>query len=489
MKFMGFEFSKIKKNQKKSKNFSAEHNQFLPTSMYQNTISSLLKNIDFDSASLRLLQIARNLSVSNPTIYGYLQTMESEIFGDRGFILDLNSSNEPFNLKIEELWREWEKKCYLNSDYDFRDIERFVLLHYLRDGECFIHISNIKDIGIKLQIIPPECVDYNLNDGEKIKKGIEFNKNNEVIAYYVSKSNHNKSEHIKISSQNIIHIKRVFSSTQIRGIPHIAPVLSKVIQSDKYIESVIAQAHIASGFSFVAKSKEVDGFDGNIGDLGENKPIEPKTIQMQEGRIIAMNDNYDIEPLNINHNPNIEAFMSETNFKIAKGLGISYMTLTGDTSKANFSSMRSGLLPERRLNKRIQKIIIRKVHNKIYEAFIEDLALRGVLKPKEYEIAIKQYTFRTQGFDWIDPTKEIPMLKMQLQMGTKTMIQALNDVGIEAPQHLKDLKESNDLFLGELMRLQQVYSPHATPANKNEQDDEQDERDSNQKGEKGEEDE
>lgn len=472
MKFFGFEFKKAKPHQKKSKNFSANHNQFLPSNMYQSTINHLLKNIDFDSASLKLLHLARNLSISNPTLYGYLQTMESEIYGDRGFILDLNSSNEPFNLKVEALWKEWEKNCDLNNDYDFRDIERFVLLHYLRDGECFININHIKDEGIKLQIIPPEFIDYNLNDGEKIKKGIEFNQNNQPIAYYVLKNNHNKSDHIKIPYQNMIHLKRVFSPNQNRGIPHIAPVLSKIIQSDKYIESVITQAHIASGFSFIAKAKEGEGFEVNMGDLGENKPIEPKTIQMQEGRIIAMNENYDIQPLNINHNPNIQAFMSETNFKIAKGLGISYMTLTGDTSKANFSSMRSGLLPERRLNKRIQKILIRKVHNKIYEAFIEDLALRGVLKPKEYEVAIKEYTFRTQGFDWIDPTKEIPMLKMQLQMGTKTMISALNDVGVEAPQHLKDLKESNDLFLEELLRLQQVYSPHAVPIRQDDSEDE-----------------
>lgn len=483
MKILGFEFSKIKHKQTQSKNFSANHHQFLPAHMYQNTINTLLKNIDFDAASLALLKVARNLSISNPTLYGYLQTMDSEIFGDRGFILDLNSPDETFNLKIEGLWKEFEQECYLNNDYDFRDIERFVLLHYLRDGECFIHIANIKDVGIKLQIIPPEFIDYNLNDGEKIKKGIEFDRFNKASAYYVLKNNTNKSEHIKIPSQNMIHLKRVFNSTQIRGIPHIAPVLSKLIQSDKYIESVIAQAHIASGFSLIAKSKEGEGFEGNIGDLEESKSIEPKTIEMQEGRIIAMNENYDIQPLNINHNPNIEAFMSETNFKIAKGLGISYMTLTGDTSKANFSSMRSGLLPERRLNKRIQKTIIRKVHNKIYEAFIEDLALRGVLKPKEYQLASKQYTFRTQGFDWIDPTKEIPMLKMQLQMGTKTLIQALNDVGIEPPQHLKDLKESNDLFLEELMRLSQVYSPHAIPIYSDKSDDQQ-EKEENQEKEK-----
>lgn len=479
MKFFGFEFKKIKQIQK---SFSTSYNRLLPSSMYQNTINALLKNIDFDSASLKLLHLARNLSISNPTLYGYLQTMESEILGDRGFILDLGSPNEDFNVRVESLWKEWEKNCYLNNDYDFRDIERFVLLHYLRDGECFIHIANIKDEGIKLQIIPPELIDFNLNDGEKIRKGIEFDSNNEVIAYYVSKNNHNKSEHIKISHQNMIHLKRVFNPTQTRGIPHIAPVLSKLIQSDKYIESVISQAHIASGFSLIAKAKEGDGFVPDMGDLGENKSIEPKTIEMQEGRIIAMNENYDIQALNINHNPNIEAFMSETNFKIAKGLGVSYMTLTGDTSKANFSSMRSGLLPERRLNKRIQKIIIRKVHNKIYEAFIEDLALRGELKPQEYQVAKKEYTFRTQGFDWIDPTKEIPMLKMQLQMGTKTLIQALNDVGIEAPSHLKDLKESNDLFLEELMRLAQVYSPHANPTNNTINDD--DEEESNEKSRK-----
>lgn len=486
----GFQISRVKQAKNNIKTaLSLLPNRFSPDTIYYNSMLKLTRNLDLDSSSIRLLNTARNLSISSPILYGYLQIMESEIYGDKGFILDLNSPNEDFNQKIESIWKQWESSCDYNEEFDFRDIERFALIHYLRDGECFIRMFIDKDEGVKLQVIPPELVDYNLNDGDKIRKGIEFDSNNRVVAYYVLKDDKRSREHIKIHKDQMIHLKRVFNSTQIRGIPHIANVLFKVLQIEKYLEAVISQAHISSGFSLVAKPKEgEDGFNnGNLGDLSEpSKSPEPKTIEMEDGRIIAMNENFDIQPLNINHNPNVDAFITKMMFQIAKGLGVSYISLTGDASTANFSASRLSIQPERRLNKRFQKIITQKVHSKIYEAFIKDLTLKKVLSPKESQVALNNYTFRTQAFDWIDPTKEIPMLKLELGMGTKTMIQHLNDRGIETTAHLKDLKESNDMFLEELTRLQQIYSPHASPAtnNANNSDDVEDEENKPKKGSK-----
>lgn len=438
--------------------FSMPFQGISPDNAYYRQIQKLIKNIDLDSSTLSLLKISRNIAISSPSIYGYLQLMEGEIYGDKGFILDLDTPNENFNAKIERLWKEWEEDCDSLGGYDFKDFERFVLLHYLRDGECFVYIVENEE-GIKLQIIPPENIDFNYND-TLIKKGIEFDKSQQVIAYHVLLDENDKRKRTRIQASDMIHIKRVFQSSQVRGISHLMPVVYKVMQSDKYIESVIAQANIASRLSLIATPKEDTEFSASMGDLQEQKEVESKTLEIEDGRIITMSDNYKIEPLNINHNPNINAFMLSIDRQIAKSLGISYASYTGDLSSVNFSSSRIGVVQERRLFRRIQKLISRKFHSKIYQRFIKNLALRGQISPKEATLALKDYNFKTQGWEYVDPEKEMKALQLQLALGIKTPKEALADRGIELKAQAKDLKESNDVLLRELMRLKEALSPH-----------------------------
>lgn len=450
-------FKKIKARARSM--FSVPFSPLSPDKIYYRQTQRMLKNIDLDSASLPLLKIARNISISSPSIYGYLQLMEGEIYGEKGFILDLDTPNEKLNTKIEGLYNEWGNNCDIKGEYDFRDFERFVLLHYLRDGECFVHIQNTDD-GLKLQIIPPENIDYNYND-TNIKKGVEFDENHQVIAYYALNDEKDKRKRERIPKKDLIHIKKVFSSSSVRGISHLAPVIFKVMQSDKYLESVLTQAQIASKLSLIASPKdESEGYVGSMGDLGEDKPLEPKNIEIEDGRIIAMNENYKIEPLNIAHNPNIGAFMINIDRAIAKSLGISYASYTGDLSSVNFSSSRMGIVQERRLFKRIQKLIIRKFHTPIYKRFIEHITLEGKISASEYLSAVKDFSFKTQGWEYVDPQKEIQAQELQIKLGLKTIKEALADKGIELKAQARDIKEGNDILEEELKRIKNIFSPH-----------------------------
>lgn len=469
MRLFGFEFKRFKNTIKRQfSHLNPLHNE----SVYYKQTQKMLQNLDLDSASLRLLKYARNLAISNPSIYGYFQTIESEIYGEKGFILDLDTPNEDFNIKIEKMWKDWERECDVFSQFDFKDFERFILLHYLRDGECFLYIHSSNE-GLRLQLIPPECIDYNLNDGDRIKKGIEFDSSNCPIAYHIHTDSRDKSKKTIIDAKDIIHLKRTYNTEQIRGISHLTPVIFKVMQSDKYIESVITQANIASKFSLIATAKDDDGYMPSMGDLEENKPLEPKTIEMEDGRIIAMNENYKIEPLNINHNPNIESFIHSLDLQIAKSLGVSYATYSGNLKNANFTSSRTGLVQERRNFKRLQQYLIRKIHSPIYEAFVKNLAMRGKISPKEAQNAMSAYSFKTQGYEYVDPLKEVNAQKLQIQLGLKSIKEVLSDRGIELKAQARDIKESNDILTQELLRIKEVFSPH--PSVDKEEDDSEDE--------------
>ncbi|PAF46424.1 phage portal protein [Helicobacter sp. 12S02634-8] len=480
MKIMGLEIKRAGVNSLKTKTkssiakaFSAPFDYFAPKKAYERQIMGVLRNINLDSSSSKLLFFARNLAISSPPIYGYLQLMESEIYGDKGFTLDIDSTDEVLNHKIESLWAQWGSVCDFECGYDFKDFERFILLHYLRDGECFIYLQDTRD-GLRLRIIPPEFIDYTYDDNDKIRKGIEFDDNNRPIAYYVNQKNQKR---LKLSAENVIHLKKVFYSAQVRGISHITPVMLKVMQSDKYIESVIAQANIASRFSLIATPKDNEEFGGGVGDLEEeSQDSEPKTIEIEDGRIITMNDNYKIEPLNINHNPNVGDFMIHIDRMIARALGISYASYTGNLAEVNFSSSRSGILQERRGFKRIQFLLERKIHQPIFERFIKNAILKGDITPKEAEQALKNASFKKQGYGHIDPLKEVSTQKMQIELGLKSIKEIIEEEGVELGVRAKNIKDSNDMLLDELIRLKSISSATSLNLSLNDNDNDKEEK-------------
>lgn len=453
MNIFGFEIRR--KNKNINSNFSTSR-QIKQEVTYQKEISNISKNLSLDSSSEYLLEHIRKISVISPAVSGYLDLMESKIYGDNGFILDLDTKNENFNQLIELKWNEWHRNCDFLENNDFRDFERIALLHYLRDGECFIYLQNAPE-GLKLKIINPENIDFNYEDQRKIRKGIEFDNNGKAIFFYCKKNN--QREYIKIPAPDIIHLKRSLYQDQVRGFSKIAPIMLKIYQSNSYLESIINQANIASRLSLIAMPNEgLGGFDdgSDLSDEQDNQ-IKAETIELADGKIYVMNKGFKIESLNQNQSLNIEQFMLILDRQIARALGVSYATYTGDLTKGNFASVRWGVDEERGSFKRLQNLIIRKVHIPIYERFIENLLMLGEINANQYKLALQNYSFKTQGFSYIDPLKDTQAQILQIQNGLTTHKKALSDKGVELRSHARDLKESNDVILDELSRLKSVF--------------------------------
>lgn len=478
MNIFGFE---IKRRHREKTNFSIPNKtpSLSPSSesFYYKEILNLSRNLNLESSSSYLLRHIRKISVMSPTVSGYLDLMESKIYGDNGFILDLDTKNEKFNNLIESKWNDWCKNCDLLENNDFRDFERMALLYYLRDGECFIYMQNTPQ-GLQLKFINPENIDFDYDDQRRIRKGIEFDKNGKV-AFFYCKKNTSGREYIKIPSTDMLHLKRTLYPEQVRGFSKIAPIILKIYQSNKYLESIIAQANIASKMSIMAVPDDgADGFGGSdIDDDEVDNELKAETIELVDGRIYVMNKGFKLESLNQNQSLNIEQFMLILDRQIARSLGVSYATYTGDLTKGNFASVRWGVDEERGNFKRLQNLIIRKIHTQIYERFIENLMMMGEISPSEYKLSLQNYSFKTQGFPYIDPLKDTQAQILQIQNGLTTIKKTLSDKGIEIRSHARDLKESNDVILDELARLKSVfeysngtYNENSNPNKENEKD-------------------
>lgn len=467
-------------NQKKNKevyierNYSADFRSLNPKELYKNEFIKISQSTNPDSVYTRIRQQARGLSNSSALISSFFETMESEIYGDMGFVLDVNTGNDNLDKKIESLWTRWCNACDVEELFDFKDFEELALKHYLRDGECFIYICENKE-GIKIQFIPPENIPNDFDNGDSIKKGIHL-KGRTPIEYFVL-TDPNKRDFIKIPAQDIIHIKKTTLSTQIRGLSALSPVISMAVQKESYINAVLAKEHIGAEFTSVATEDNSDPLKTkdifNYNDEEMDKPREETRI-IEAGKLNIFDSNLKLQPLTPPPSTDMNTFLYSCDRDTAKGLGLSYATLTGDLQKANYSSTREGKTNERRMFRRLQQKIIRKFHNRVFRRWLENALLRGEIKPYEFSKALNNFSFKTQGWEYIDPIKEASAQALQLKSGMLTFPEFLRTKGKEFSTHIEEMQEAMPL-IEILAQMQHAFNPNPPHPNQDKKENDEDE--------------
>ncbi|TLD97881.1 phage portal protein [Helicobacter jaachi] len=415
-----------------------------PSLLERSELLNLALSSSFDTHIAQLRNQARALSVSNPIINGYFQTLEAEIFGDNGIILDLHSPNAALNKKIETLWTLWREQSQAQN-LDFWNIESLSLLYLVRDGECFLYVSE-SEAGLKLTLIEPENIDTNINDEVKnIKQGIQFDAKGTPIFYFIENSD-KKVE--KVSAEHILHIFKPHAQSQVRGLTHLSAVIYPCYQKDKFKSAELKLARLKSEITAIA-TREEESFSIDSGKMfgNDEEPQDKHIIQeAQVGKINYLDDNVKLQFTEAHNATNMEFFIKQTDREVAKSLGISYSTLTGDLSDVNYSSIRHGGSEQRRVFRKMQHFIIRKLHNKIFEKWLINELKRGQINTKEYETALHNYTFKAQGWEYIDPAKEMSANKIALQTGQKTLMEILREKGKELDTHLEELKKEEEVY-------------------------------------------
>lgn len=193
-------------------------------------------------------------------------------------------------------------------------------------------------------------------------------------------------------------------------------------------------------------------FDEDTGELtNESAKIDlPENVETGTMRYLEAG----IEPKFIDpHNPtNIEFFLKSTNQEVARSLGISYATLTGDLREVNYSSIRQGTTSERRGFKRVQNFLRRKMHNAIFKEWLKIELLMNRISPKEYGEILDHFSFKPQGWEYIDPNKEVSANAKAIECGFKTRIEVLREKGIEYDTYLDELEKEKQI----VQKLQEI---------------------------------
>jgi len=250
----------------------------------------------------------------------------------------------------------------------------------------------------------------------------------------------------EVPARWMLHLFRQDRPGQVRGVPDLAPVITRLRMLDEYEDATLAQAIVqacvaafvtspaASGAGpFEMSGKAAEGSVGGGGD-GRTRRITPAMIErLLPGEAVDF--------LTPSGSGPFAEFARHQLRAIATGLGLTYDLITGDLSQANYSSLRAGRLAfKRRLEQLQWTLLIPNLCQPIWDAFIAAAQAGGTLPARPGPWPVE---WAPPRFEMVDPLKDTAAIQMQLRLGLITWGQAVAEMGWDPQRQADEIKDWN----------------------------------------------
>jgi lambda family phage portal protein len=406
---------------------------------------------------------ARELARNDSYIARYLNLMVSNVIGKHGVRISSKSRNDNGSLDlaanqlIEKSWKEWQEigNCTTNGRLSFLDCQKIFIESLCRDGEVLIRKIKAPDspFGFQLQFLEADHLDENKNEtlksGNKIKMGVEVDKYDKPIAYWLFKDHPydrtyaSMTEHIRVPADQIIHAYLPARAEQTRGVSLVATAMANVKMLNGYLEAEIVAARV--GASKMGFFTSPDG-DGYVGD-GEYEDTFNPTMNAQAGVFESLPAGVNFTTFDPTHPTSaFDSFTTSVLRSIASGLNISYHSLSNDLTSVNYSSIRQGALEDRSMYQIYQQFVIEHFVNPVFQSWLEMSISTGYinLPIAKFDKFAKSVNYIPRSFAWIDPLKEMQANVIGLQNGTLTYADISASYGRDTEelfeQHQKEIE-------------------------------------------------
>ncbi len=416
---------------------------------------------------------ARELDRNSPFGARYSQLVAENIIGDTGIRLkaknklkDGTSLHRGANAGMEAAWTDWSRaeNCDVTTKLTLRECLALAVSEWATDGEILIRLwegPQFGPYGFKIQVMDPDFLDETWNqermgDSPLIRQGVEYDSFGAPVAYWMWTRHPNENatdrRRERVPADQIIHAFLPRRAGQSRGIPHATAAMMTLKMLDGYIEAELVAARTAS--ASMGSIEDIPGADAPpvtpnaAGDENGNQnaiptEAEPGSFMDLRGtgsKLSLWNPEHPTSAF-----PTFTRMMSQY---AAMGFGISYSTLTGDLSQANYGSLRVGMLDERLHWRRLQKFVVDHVLDRVFRRWLKMALLnRRIDGITDFDIA--RWTtvdWHPRGFDWIDPLKDVQGELIEVAAGVGSLTRMCGARGLDLEEVIAERAEEIRLF-------------------------------------------
>lgn len=297
------------------------------------------------------------------------------------------------------LWSENPLECDAGGKFTIGQLTAQVLRSWFAYGEAVALLPAIqRSVSLtrtKVQLVPPHRLVQDTDDFLRMYQGVRIDDFGFPLAYRLKRDNQRFSwETVDIAARDgagrpqVVHIFEG-APGQVRGITPLAPVLRIVRQFDQLADATLTAALVQALFAATIESEapteqmlqalqdpEEQGTTGDILDLFGAKKAWYQETKIDLGLVGRIAHLFPGESLKFNRsehpNDTYEAFAKFLLREIARCLGLTFETLTGDYTGATYSSVRMATAENWPIILSRRNNICGRFLQHVYEAWLEE---------------------------------------------------------------------------------------------------------------------
>lgn len=204
----------------------------------------------------------------------------------------------PFREALQYLFTVWTNRSDADGLLDYYGQQTLAGRGWLEGGEmfCRARIRSKRDglpVPIQFQLLEPELCPHTYTGyapvtGNAIRAGIEFNPIGQRVAYWFHPTrpqldDFNAAELRRVSTDYGAHMFEVRRAGQLRGIPHLTPVLVQLYELDKVSDAAVIRQQISNLFVGFFKrpqgASDQNDLDPITGLSKKTNPLDPPTLE------------------------------------------------------------------------------------------------------------------------------------------------------------------------------------------------------------------
>lgn len=360
---------------------------------------------------------------NNELIEGMVETHISDMLGEHGPTLQVQSDSNRYNQALEHEWESWTASCDYAGERCLLDFLELWVRDLWTCGEYFVQKSTniLAETPVKLRLrgIHPRRVASPFDRTKPdIILGVERDRDGRVIAYYVYEDDNLEAfagptlKWERLPAKDVIHDFNRLEEGQVRGAPWLASALNTIADLRDYDSDVGAAARAAANHAVY--------FWTNHPEL--EPAVARGTAEIERGTAAFLPPGYQIGETH----PSQPAaryvdYRKERHGDIGRARSIPLMMVRLDASNHNYSSARfDGQVYLRQL-KRERGKRARRLLNPLVADVARELELGNRLPARPARV---RYTWVWPALPHIDPQKERNAERTGLQNLTLTFPEA-----------------------------------------------------------------
>lgn len=411
-------------------------------------------NAEIGPALARLRNASREMVRNNAYAARIVDTLVAHDVG-AGIVARPRTGKKTLDRRLADAWRAWAEstECDAEGQLDLYGLQALVRRTVAESGECLVRLRYRRaedglTVPLQLQVLEPDYLDHlkhqTLPSGGRIVHGVEFDALGRRAAYWLYRDHPGdtltvtglRSESVRVPADEVLHVYRKTRAGQVRGVPELAAVMTRLSDLAEYHEAALVRAKMEAAIALVVE--RVDNEDA-IRPLG---PVETdsdghRVESLYPGMVEYLAPGEKISTVNPTPSAGHVDYSRTALQAAGVGAGVTYDQVTGDLSQANYSSLRAGKIEFRRgVEQRQWQMLVPMLCAPIWRAFVRAGGLQGL-----WPIAAHAATWTPPAHEMIDPAKDGKALIESVRAGLSTWGQAVASMGYDPDDQLAEIAD------------------------------------------------